>query len=130
MLASYPIERFARRAAWGLITFMYVMAPGHASDAWAEWDVERTNFLFVEQQMKGEETIYGSHEGLRRIVMEIPYGVSYKPFEAMKNVSQGRVMIQHQEERDLVKALGKEILPADEGCYRTNHCRIFKFVTP
>ncbi len=130
MLASYPKERFARRSAWGLVAFMYVMAPGHASDAWAEWDVERTNFLFVEQQMKGEETIYGSHEGLRRIVMEIPYGVSYKPFEAMKNVSQGRVMIQHQEERDYVKALGKKIWPAEEGCYRTNHCRIFKFTTP
>jgi len=130
MLASYTKERWVTRAAWGLIGFMYMMAPGHSLDAFAEWDVERTNFLFVAKQMKGQETIYGSHEGLRRIVMEVPYGVRYQPLEQIKHAAQGRVMIQHQEERDYVKALGKKVWPADEGCYRTNHCRIFKFTTP
>ena len=108
MLAYLPQAFWAKRAAFALVGFMFFMSPGHLSDAIAEWDNERTNFLFVQKQMHNETVIYGSHEGLRRLVMQVPYGTVYRPFEAMKNVKKGRVMIQHQEERAWCKRSEKQ----------------------
>ena len=77
MLAYLPQAFWAKRAAFALVGFMFLMSPGHLSDAIAEWDNERTNFLFVQKQMHNETVIYGSHEGLRRLVMQVPYGTVF-----------------------------------------------------
>jgi len=130
MLASVPSEGRVKQAAVGLIVFMFVMFPNHAFDAYAEGSNAKRNLEFVAGQMKDNTVIYGSHEGLRRVVMEVPYGVSYRHLDKMKDVPSGKVMVQHQEERDIIEALGKKIGPASSGCYRANHCRIYDFTTP
>ena len=48
MLAHHLQTHPGSRAVLVLMGFMCTMAPGHLSDAWVEWEIERKNMLFVE----------------------------------------------------------------------------------